>query len=354
MPEQDWVERAADRGFEPVRAAVAAGWLPGAAIGVVTADGARAVRWDGCAALVPERAALARDTWFDLASLTKVILTVPAILRLVEAGEADLHDALSRHLPDLHQVGAQLRPDQQPPLRAVTLLDLLTHRSGLPAWAPLYTWGTDPATLKALLLQHDWPLGAPGYSDLGFMLLGLMVERRHGRPLAELPLPAGITAAPDPARTAATEACPWRGRVLRGETHDENAWALGGVAGHAGLFGTIDGVLDFACDLMAGRLLSPAATAALCRPRTATRALGWQIPHDDSGGGEPSWTGGSLCSSSALGHTGFTGTGLWIDPERGFAWALLGNRVHPARPTGESMRPLRRAFGNRITACCPR
>ncbi len=353
MAEEDWIEPAAERAFAPVGEALAAGRLPGAVLGIVTAGGARAVQWAGWATLQPAREPVDRGTRFDLASLTKVMLTVPAILRLVEAGAADLRDTLAHHLPELRQVDAQLLVDSARRLREVTLLDLLTHRGGLPAWAPLYTWGSDPATLKALVLQRDWPLGAPCYSDLGFILLGLVLERHHGTTLDRLPLPRGLTAAPHPDRTAATEDCPWRGRLLRGTVHDENAHALGGVAGHAGLFGTIDAMLDFAADMLAGRLLSPAGMAALCRPHTATRALGWQVPHFETGNAEPSWTGGSLCSAATLGHTGFTGTGLWIDMGRGHAWALLTNRIHPKRPVEVGIRDLRRTVGNIIAAHWP-
>ncbi len=337
-------EQAAAAAFVPVEAAVAAGRIPGAALGVVTAAGARAVRWAGLAQRLPEPAALERETWFDLASLTKVMLTVPALLRLVEQGAADLDDPLARHLPDLFQY----RPEA--PIRQITLRRLLTHGSGLPAVEPIYTWGNDAETLKTLVLQRDWPLGAPCYSDIGFILLGILIERHHDRRLAELPLPEGLGTAPEPDRCAATERCRWRGRVIRGQVHDENAFALGGVAGHAGLFGTIDGVLDFAAALLSGRLLGSAATAALFRPETATRSLAWQIRHALPGGAEPPWTGGSLCSPATIGHTGFTGTGLWLDAERGHAWALLTNRVHPSRHAETGIQDLRRAVGNRVAA----
>jgi CubicO group peptidase (beta-lactamase class C family) len=344
---RDFVERAADAGFAALDPAVEAGRIPGAALGVVAADGARAVRLSGLAARVPEPAPLERETQFDLASLTKVLLTVVEILKLAEEGRLDLADPLSRHLPDIRQVSGD------PLIRGLTPAQLLTHQAGLPAWAPIYGWGGEPATLRALILQRDWPVGAPAYSDIGFMILGFLIERLRDRTLSDLPLTEGLTARPEPARSAATEACPWRGRVLRGETHDENAFALGGVAGHAGLFGTVDGVLGFAEALMAGRLLSPAAVALMRRPRTPSRALAWQVRHETPLPGEPPWTGGGLCSPATLGHTGFTGTGLWIDWERGYAWAILTNRVHPSRHADTGIQDLRRAAGNRIAACRP-
>lgn len=333
-----------ESGFAPLAEAVAANKLPGAVLGAVDRSGGRAVHWAGQAALVPQPAPLERGTWFDLASLTKVLLTVPALLGLVEAGRLDLSDPLARPLPDLCQVSGD------PGLRGLTLLQLLTHTGGLPAWAPLYSWGSDPATLKALVLQRDWPLGPAVYSDIGFILLGILVERLTGTDLADVPLGAGLSARPAPDSCAATEACPWRGRILRGETHDENAFALGGLAGHAGLFGTIDGVLDAAAGLLAAETLSPGAIAAMRRPRTATRALGWQVPHDTAAPGQPAWTGGSLCSPATIGHTGFTGTGLWLDFERGYGWAVLANRIHPSRHADTGLPDLNRAVGNRLAA----
>ena len=145
---------AADAAFALVDEAIDAGRIPGAVLGLVTRDGDRAIRFGGHAALVPERAALAEDALFDLASLTKVILTTTEVLRLVEQGRIDLSDPLALHLPDLRQY----QPEHW--VRQVTVRQLLSHRSGLPAVEPLYTWGSDPETLKALVLQKDWAAGA--------------------------------------------------------------------------------------------------------------------------------------------------------------------------------------------------
>ncbi len=341
---------AAERAFDPVRVAIAAGRIPGAAFGVITQGGDRAVCWDGHAALQPAPEPLDRATWFDLASLTKVMVTTPEILRLVEQGAVALDDPLARHLPDL---GAD---DPAAPVRTVTLRRLLTHHAGLPALETIHRWGGDSNALKAQVLRHDWPLGAPVYSDIGFILLGLAIERKRGVALRDLPVggrAGGLTFSPDPATTAATEDCPWRGRIVRGEVHDENAFALGGAAGHAGLFGTIDGVLDFARDLMAGRLLGASALAEMRRRQTATRALGWQCRHTVSDMDEPSWVGGRLCSPDTIGHTGFTGTGLWLDFGRGIAWALLTNRVHPSRHAETGIQDLRRTVGDIVAAELP-
>ena len=122
---------------------------------------------------------------------------------------------------------------------------------------------------------------------------------------------------------------------MRGEVHDENAFALGGASGHAGLFGGIDAVLGFARALMAGEVLAPDTLATMRAPHSATRALGWEIRH-------PDWAGGLVCSPATIGHTGFTGTGLWIDWDRGLAWSLLTNRVHPTRHVDTGIQMLRR------------
>ncbi len=319
-------------------AAVDAGRIPGAALGLIGADGTRRVSICGLAAREPQPVPLTADTLFDLASLTKVIVTTTAVLRLAEAGRLDLDDALSRHLPDLYQY----RSDH--PLRRLTVRQCLSHTTGLPAVEPIYTWGHDPERLKALVLQRDWPLGQPVYSDIDFILLGLLVERLTGQPLtAQIP-PGDFAATPGPDRAAATERCSWRGRVIRGEVHDENAFALGGFAGHAGLFGTVDAVLDFAHALLDRQCLSPAALAEMRRPAsTGPFGLGWQIKFDG-------WSGGCLCSPQTIGHTGFTGTGLWIDWQRGYAWCLLTNRVHPSRHIETGIMDLRRSIGNALAA----
>jgi len=126
--------------------------------------------------------------------------------------------------------------------------------------------------------------------------------------------------------------------VMRGEVHDENAFALGGAAGHAGLFGTVDGVLDAAERLLRG--VEP--WLALVRERqSSTRCLGWEARH-------AGWSGGNACSDETIGHTGFTGTGLWIDFRRGLAWTLLSNRVHPTRHRDTGIDAVRRRVGDLI------
>ncbi|WP_456445636.1 serine hydrolase domain-containing protein [Oceanithermus sp.] len=336
-PNQATLERMLTAAAPILEAAVAGGGVPGAALGVVSAAGERASLQLGRARLEPEPQPLEADAWFDLASLTKVLFTLPEVLRLAGEGRLDLDDPLAHHLPE----AGWLQEDA--PLARLTVRRLLAHQTGLPAWVPLYTWGERPETLKARLLQERWVLGEPVYSDVGYMLLGLLLERLRARELKRFELPAGLTFAPDPDRSVATERCPWRGRVLVGEVHDENAFALGGAAGHAGLFGTLDGVLGRAHAWLTGTELPPAAHAAAVEPHSEERLLGWVRRH-------PGWSGGSLASPSAYGHTGFTGTGVWIDPDRGYAWALLTNRVHPSRHRENPLPELRRAVGNALAA----
>ena len=316
-----------------VEEAVAKGMVPGAALGVVHADGRRETLHLGWAQRVPEPVPLEEGFYFDLASLTKPLFTLREVLRAVEEGLLDLDDPLSQHLPEMLWL-------KDHPLKGVSVRALLAHAAGLPAWEALYTWGAGEG-LRARVLQHPWPLGEPGYSDIGYILLGLLLERLRGKPLAAFPLPEGLSFSPPPERSVATELCPWRKRVLRGEVHDENAFALGGAAGHAGLFGTLGGVLDQLAAILQGTWLSRAALEEMQRPH-GERLLGWERKR-------PGWHGGSLASERAFGHTGFTGVGVWVDPERGYAWALLTNAIHPTRHR-PSLAPLRRAVGNALAA----
>jgi CubicO group peptidase (beta-lactamase class C family) len=308
-----------DAAFAPAAAHVADGRIPGATLGVVSADGERAVRMAGHAALMPEREALTEAHWFDLASVSKVIATTTMILRLADQGRLDLDAPLTTAIPDLRQYDVANAPE-----RRLTFRDCLSHRTFLPAVEPIYTYGDDPGRLRAFVLQREWRHGPPVYSDINFILLGIAIERITGQPLSAWPLGEGLSFGPPPGPAVATEACPWRGRVLKGEVHDENCSALGGSAGHAGLFGTVAGVLDFAQELLDGSGASPAMLDAIRTPQFEHRTCGWDSRY-------PGWPGGDGCSASTIGHTGFTGTGLWVDFERGVAWTLLTNRVHPTR-----------------------
>ncbi|HEX8127019.1 MAG TPA: serine hydrolase domain-containing protein [Allosphingosinicella sp.] len=330
-----------DSAFAPAAAAVADGRIPGAALGIVSADGRRAVRLAGMAALLPEAEPLTEAHWFDLASLTKVIATTTMILALAERGRLDLDRPLTDAIPDLRQYDVENAPE-----RRLTFRDCLAHRTFLPAVEPIYTYGGDPARLRAFVLQREWRHGPPVYSDINFILLGIAIERITGAPLSDWPLPDGLGFGPPPGPAVSTEACSWRGRVLRGEVHDENASALGGAAGHAGLFGTVAGVLDFASGLLDGSGASPAMIEAIRTPLRDHRTCGWESRFDG-------WHGGDSCSASTIGHTGFTGTGLWVDFDRQVGWTLLTNRVHPTRHRETAIAELRRATGEAVIGAWP-
>jgi CubicO group peptidase (beta-lactamase class C family) len=269
---------------------------------------------------------------------------------LLDEGKLDLEARVSAFLPAFTGGGKE----------RVTLRQLLTHSGGLLWWAPLYKDLTGEAAYLERIVAMDLAY-EPGtksvYSDLGLILLGAVVERLAGAPLAELarrrvldPLGMADTMYLPPAalvpRIAPTENDPWRGRVLRGEVHDENAAALGGVAPHAGLFGTAPDLARFAAMLLdegrgAGRRLVSRATVELFTERAgvplASRALGWDTPANETGErsstpGAPGYTSaGSLLSPRSFGHTGFTGTSIWMDPARELYVILLTNRVHPTR-----------------------
>jgi CubicO group peptidase (beta-lactamase class C family) len=312
----------------------------------------------GHAVVRPERVAMARGTVFDLASLTKVIATTTAVMLLAEEGAVGLDDPVAKHLPAFGEREKE----------AVTLRHLLTHSSGLRPWRgfhePLlererkkgeHIVGT-PAAKEWVLqsiyrsaLVHE-PGTAAVYGDLDFIVLGALVEAVARQPLERfvqervlaplglaetgyVPIGEGAPTLP-PARRqrfAATENCPWRGRIVWGEVHDPNASVMGGVAGHAGLFAPADDVMRFAealLDAWHGRP-SPLPAAAVRRfaerqslPEGSDWALGWDTP---SAAGSSS---GRYFSRSSIGHLGFTGTSLWIDLEREAVVVMLTNRVH--------------------------
>ena len=279
--------------------------------------------------------AAAEDTIFDLASLTKVLATTPLVMQQVERGAIGLDDPVARHLAAWH--GSDRA--------SVTLSDLLAHCSGLAAYAPFYQDCTGRTEFERAIcgvpLAYE-PRTRSLYSDLGFMLLGFILERDASLPArfdamrSQMGIVEDLQFNPPSSwksRTAPTEIDPWRGRLLVGEVHDENAAALGGAAGHAGLFGTAAAVGQHARHLLqvldgkVGAFQRATAEEFIARRADvagSSRALGWDtmLPGSSCGG---------RMSPRAFGHTGFTGTSLWIDPDRGVYVALLTNRVHPSR-----------------------
>jgi CubicO group peptidase (beta-lactamase class C family) len=325
---QDMLERA----FPALEQAIASGRIPGGVLGVIDRDGNRATRAIGSAQTVPTSRPMTEDTWFDLASVSKVAFTTERIIALAEAGTIDLDAPLTTILPDYRHYNLDNWE------RKITFRQCLGHQTPFPAVFPLYTYGRDPDLLRTFLLQHEFPAGPAVYSDINFILLGFALERIHGKWLREQDPGPGFAWSADPQNAAATELCYWRHRVLVGEVHDDNCSALEG-AGNAGLFGTVHSMLDFA-----GNKLTNAGHDALIRtPLSARRTHGWERPYDG-------WSGGDNCTAETIGHTGFTGTGIWIDFARGHAWTLLTNRVHPTRHFDSGIFALRRAVGDRINA----
>lgn len=323
-----------DTAFTPVRQAIDAGRIPGAVFGITDANGNTQIRHYGAAQTVPTSRPMKPDTWFDLASLTKVIYTTPAILALVDQGVIALDDPLTKLLPDLRQYN---------PLaweRKVTFRQALGHQSPFPAVEPIYTYGSDPNLLRAFILQREFRAGPPVYSDFNFMLLGFALERHYKTTLRNLPAGEGFGWSAPAELSAATEDCTWRNRVLSGEVHDDNCSALQG-AGHAGLFGTASSVLNYARSLLDGSGASQAAITSMRTALSATRTHGWERPY-------AGWHGGDNCSQSTIGHTGFTGTSLCIDFENQIAWTLLTNRIHPTRHFDSGIIELRRAVSNSL------
>ena len=291
------------------------------------------------------------ETVFDLASLTKVLATTTIALILHARDGLDLETRVETLVPEWSAADR----------RDVTLRDLLEHSSGLPAYR---TYFHDirgragyTAAIAAEALEYA-PRTRSLYSDLGFIVLGFALEAFARRTLdqqfdawraaSQIRGPLQFLPPRDwLARTAATEHDPWRGRVLQGEVHDENAAALGGVAAHAGLFGTSPAVGEAARwwlqVLRGGDDAIAGVTAGLAQRfarRSAvpgsSRALGWDTML-------PTSSCGTLMSRQAIGHTGFTGTSLWIDPERDLYFVLLTNRVHPTR-NNDAIQQVRRAF----------
>jgi len=293
------------------------------------------------------------DTIFDLASLTKVLATTPIVIQQTERGSIGVDDPVNRYI-------GQWRDEDR---THVTLRDLLSHCSGLPGWAPLFREyrGREEfeRAICAMPLEYT-PRAQSVYSDLGFMLLGFILE--NDQPLAarfdalraQMGIVEDVQFNPPSLwlrRTAATEIDEWRGRLVIGEVHDENAHALGGVAGHAGLFGTAAAVGQHArhlLQILEGKIgafrrdsLEMFVTRRSDVP-DSSRALGWDTML-------PSSSCGGRMSPRAFGHTGFTGTSLWIDPDRGVYVILLSNRVHPSR-ANDAIRQVRPAFHDAVMA----
>jgi CubicO group peptidase (beta-lactamase class C family) len=328
-----------------VQDGIAGGVYPGAVVVVGTAHRVLHARgyghftWD-TASPVPGP----DNSLYDLASLTKVVAATPAAMVLVDDGRLDLDRSVQHYLPAFRGVEKQ----------RVTVRHLLEHRSGLRAFLPLNELAADAAEAKALVLAEPLRF-APGtrmeYSDLNAMVLGWVIEAVAGMPLDEFVLqqvydPAGMSDTRfRPPRSARARIVPvglWRGHAIAGEVHDQNAARLGDVSGHAGLYSTGADLARYAqIFLDEGRLpdgtevFSAGVVRHFTRRGAAHRALGWEMRNPDDNAS----TGG-LLSADAFGHGGYTGTSIWIDPQRDLFVIVLTNRVFAPR-TGRSITKLK-------------
>ena len=338
-------------GFDSTRLAAAAAYVKAAADSGAFPGAVLAVGRHGRLALLVAVGRYGADdprpvdagTIYDLASLTKVVGLTTACMLLVDEGKLALDEPVQRYVPEFRGAGKE----------RVTIRHLLTHSSGLPAWRPLYREADSRAT--ALWVVNTTPLATPPgqayvYSDLGAIVLTEVVERITGESLDRflerrvfrpLGMPATRYLPPKDwrERIAPTENdTSYRHRMLRGEVHDENAGRLGGISGHAGLFSNALDLSRFAALLLNGgawdtlQLIRSETVADFTRRQgvvpNSSRALGWDTPPDPP---DSTASAGTKLSARAFGHTGFTGTSLWMDPEQDLFIILLTNRVHPTR-----------------------
>lgn len=336
---------------------IRAGHVPGAVVLVGDRDGVLYRLAFGARALDPAPLPMTADTIFDLASLTKVLATTTAVMQLIEAGRVGLDQPLARYWPGFGRHGKA----------GITVRQLLTHTSGLrPDLDLAQPWSGSAAALA--LVEQERPRAVPGtrfvYSDINFIALGELVRRVGGEPLAVYaarrifgPLGMGDTGfAPPPAarsRIAPTDL--QQGALRWGAVQDPTAYRMQGVAGHAGLFGTADDLARFAQMLLGGgalhgqRVLSAASVLRMSLPQRlpggVQRGLGWDIASPFAGGQDVAF------GPESFGHTGYSGTSLWVDPKRGRYLVILTSRLHPDG-RGDA-RPLRRRLAALVAGAAP-
>ncbi len=344
--------------------ALAENVFPGAAVSIVHGSGNSRKSWQGWygyRAVLPEKRLMNSAVYFDLASLTKPLATTLAVYALLTSEEL----TLQTRVDDVLTIARRFATG------AITVRQLLNHSSGMAAHRPFYRqivrqgYRADRDEIQRLVLAEPL-LSQPGknvlYSDLGYMVLGWMVEEIATVGLnlyvqQRIYKAMGLTEqlffidreekGHFDRQYAATEDCPWRQRVLLGEVHDQNAHAMGGVAGQAGLFGDLAGVTRLVVgllDLWQGRAAHPHIETDLfnkflrrsSEPLGTTWALGFDTPSSHGS------SGGCHLSARSVGHLGYTGTSFWIDPDRDLVMILLTNRIHPsvANETIKQFRPL--------------
>ncbi len=323
--------------FAAVRAHLKTHPIPGAAMAVGRAGNlefdAIGRRWH-----TVDAPPLMLETIFDLASLTKVLVTVPLLLRLIERGRLDPNAPLAEALPEVKGL----------PLETATVWQLVGHTAGLEALSPLRFWKLPRETAMHRSLTLERLKTGIVYSDQGFIVLTYLLERLFKARIDRVasnelftPLESPLTYYPDPLDCAATEIN--QGELLIGLVHDENTRAMDGVSGHAGLFGTVLGVARHLEALIQGRIVGQDMLALMrtehARQANDARNFGWVLRHDR-------WSGGDAAPPSAMGHTGFTGTGCWLDMPTQQINVLLTNRICPSRSLPTDITSLREQFNN--------
>jgi beta-N-acetylhexosaminidase len=347
--------------FDLLDRAVADDAFPGGVL-AVGLNGLLAVHPFGKLERVGEAYDVDEDSMYDVASLTKPIVTTTAVMMLVQQGRLELDRPVENWIPEF---AAAAKSDPDPTWRArITLGMLLLHDSGLPNHRDFYKEAKGHDAILARVLAEPL-IHEPGtqveYSDLGFILLGEIVERLTGEPLdvfadREIFKTLGMDRSMfNPPRKLREDIAPtemdsiFRKRLIWGEVHDENAWAMGGVAGNAGLFSTAEDIAAYAQMILNGGIYGHERMLAYSTIRRFTarqkiggsaRTLGWDVPEEPS-------SSGRYFSAASFGHTGFTGTSLWIDPDRKLFVILLTNRVNPTR-ANEKIRQVRPALHDAI------
>ena len=356
QPEQDALQRFGPV-FRVLNRAVADGVFPGCAFGVLDAEGAVFAGAVGRQTYAADSSAIVPNTVYDLASVTKVVATTTMAMLLWQRGLLNLDAPIARSLPAFLQ--------HDPARAAVTIRHLLAHSSGLAGYARLFETCSTPGALFAACLAM--PLeSAPGmrveYSDIGFILLGRVLEEIAGESLdaycqREIFKPSGMQAIGFNRKSGERSAIPpteddqvFRHRVIQGEVQDENCWVLGGVSGHAGLFGHVDDVLKLAgAVLLSGSQSLFTSETMNCfsqksnLPPESSRALGWDTPSQPS-------SSGNMFSARSIGHLGYAGTSLWIDLAEPCAVVLLSNRTWPTREN-QKIKQLRPKFHDAVRQC---
>ncbi|MES2220075.1 MAG: serine hydrolase domain-containing protein [Acidobacteriota bacterium] len=337
--------------------------FPGAAFGVLHAEREFSIRSTGSFTYDPNSPPVQTDTIYDLASVSKAIATTAMAMMLWERGQLDLDEPIARRIPEF------LRSDSHPESltgfrSTITPRMLLAHCSGLPAYAPLYRTCPDAADLLDTCLHmplESAPQSRAVYSDIGFILLGYLLETIAGQRLdvfthREVFAPIGMTSTMYCPPTELRAAIPptsdkknFRGRMLQGEVHDGNCWRLGGISGHAGVFSSVPDLLRMADCLLHGghSVLRPKTilkfTTRQLMPASSSWALGWDTPTQPS-------ASGTHFSTHSAGHLGYTGTSLWIDFDKQLAIVLLTNRTYPGdeAAASEMMKSVRPRFHDAV------